>query len=290
MFYRFLLLLSISFTFTVPVASQAEPHGENCPFCKNGEHLNGGPYRKGFKTELPYLVAGIGLMSSGFMLQALNITGPFTIEEIYGLDKNNVNPFDRPATYNWNPDMATASNYLALGAMALPAFFLSTKHTRSQLGSLVVMGIEVGMINYGITLSVKNLANRTRPYVYNPDVPLEERTGHDSKTSFFSGHTSNAAAFSFFFAKVLSDYHPNMKTGLKVAMWTVAVAVPASTAYLRVKSGKHFNTDVIAGFVVGATTGWLVPHLHKKKKQVSAFSAFPTTIFGRPGMYLSYRF
>jgi membrane-associated phospholipid phosphatase len=289
MIIRFLLFLSISVTFPVLLTSQTETH-ENCPICKDGEHLNGNPYQKGFKTELPYLITSIGLMGSGFLLQALNTTDPFTIDEINRLDRNNVNPFDRPATYNWNPNMATTSDYLTLGAMALPAFFLSTKHTQSQLGSLVVMGLEVGTINYGITLSVKNLAHRTRPYIYNPNVAMEERTGNDSKTSFFSGHTSNAAAFSFFFAKVLNDYHPNMKTGLQITMWTVAIAIPATTAYLRVESGKHFNTDVITGFVLGATTGWLVPQLHKKKKETSAFSAFPTTIFGKPGMYLSYRF
>ncbi|NOX48901.1 MAG: phosphatase PAP2 family protein [Chlorobi bacterium] len=290
MFYRFLLLLSISFTFTVPVASQTEPRGENCPICKDGEHLNGNPYQKGIKTELPYLISGIGLVGTGFLLQALNTTDPFTIDEIDRLDRNSVNPFDRPATYNWDPNMATASDYLALGAMALPAFFLSTKHSRSQLGSLVVMGLEVGMINFGITSSVKNLSSRARPYVYNPNVPMDERTSSLNRKSFFSGHTSHTAAFSFFFAKVLNDYHPNMKTGLKITIWTVAIAVPVSTAYLRVESGKHFKTDVITGFMVGAATGWFVPQLHKKKKGTSAFSVFPTTIFGRPGMYLSYRF
>ena len=289
MYFRTLFLILLS-SFPILVISQVENHGENCPICKDGEHLNDNPYQKGFKTELPYLITGFGLMGSGVLLQALNTTEPFTVDEINNLDRNDVNPFDRSATYNWNPNMATTSDYLVFGAMALPAFFLSTKHTRSQLGSLVVMGLEVGMINYGITSSVKNLSNRTRPYVYNPNVPIEERTGSLSRKSFFSGHTSHTAAFSFFFAKVLSDFHPNMKTGLKITMWTVAVAVPASTAYLRVGSGKHFATDVITGFVVGATTGWLVPQLHKKKVKASAFSVFPTTVFGRPGMYLSYRF
>jgi membrane-associated phospholipid phosphatase len=158
--------------------------------------------------------------------------------------------------------------------MALPAFFLSTKHSRSQLGSLVVMGFEVGMINFGITSSVKNLSSRARPYVYNPNVPMEERTSSLSRKSFFSGHTSHTAAFSFFFAKVLNDFHPNMKTGLKITMWTVAIAVPVTTAYLRVESGKHFKTDVFTGFMVGAATGWLVPICIKRKIRNLHFQLF----------------
>ena len=290
MLFRFWTFIFIALISINPATSQTESQDNSCPFCKDGVHLNESPYNKGFKTELPFLIASAGLMGSGLTLQSLNSTEPFSDNEVFNLDRNSVNPFDRPATFNWNPDAATTSDYLTIGAMLLPAFVLSTHHTRTDLGNLIVMGIEVGLINYGITLSVKNISNRTRPYVYNPDVPMEERTNSDSRKSFFSGHTSNAAAFSFFFAKVLSDYHPNMKTGLKITMWTVAVAVPTTTAYLRVESGKHFKTDVITGFVVGATTGWLIPHLHKKKDKASSFSAFPTTIFGRPGMHLSYRF
>jgi len=290
MLFRFFLVLLVSLISAIPVFPQVESRNEYCPICKNGVHINDSPYKKGFKTELPFLITSVGLMSSGFLLQSINKTDPFSEFEVNNLDRNSVNPFDRPATYNWDPDAATTSDYLAVGVLALPVLLLSTHHTRSDLGNLIVMGLEVGMINYGFTLSIKNLANRTRPFVYNPDAPMDEKTNSDSRFSFFSGHTSNTAAVSFFFAKVMNDYHPNMKTGLKVTMWTVALAVPTTMAYHRVESGKHFKTDVITGFAVGAATGWLVPHLHKKEKKESAFSAFPTTIFGKPGMYLCYRF
>ena len=290
MLLRSFLIILVSLILAVPVFSQQENHDDYCPICKNGVHINDSPYKTGFKTELPFLITSAGLMSTGFLLQSINNTKPISESELNKQDRNSVNPFDRPATYNWNPAAATTTDYLAVGVLVLPALLLSTHHTRSDLGNLIVMGLEVGMINYGFTLSIKNLANRTRPYVYNPAVPLDERTNSDNRLSFFSGHTSNTAAVSFFFAKVMSDYHPNMKTGLKVTMWTIALAVPTATAYLRVESGKHFKTDVISGFVVGASSGWLIPHLHKKKNNESAFSAFPTTIYGKPGMHLSYRF
>jgi membrane-associated phospholipid phosphatase len=33
--------------------------------------------------------------------------------------------------------------------------------------------------------------------------------------------------------------------------------------WLRVRGGRHFPTDVLAGLLVGGTVGWLVPHLHQ---------------------------
>ena len=39
--------------------------------------------------------------------------------------------------------------------------------------------------------------------------------------------------------------------------------LPAVTGYLRFKAGKHFPTDIIVGYGVGATIGYLVPELHK---------------------------
>ena len=55
----------------------------------------------------------------------------------------------------------------------------------------------------------------------------------------------------------------------KLGLWSGAVLIPATAAYLRVQSGKHFPTDVMAGYAVGAAIGWLVPHLHKTKTPLS---------------------
>ena len=75
-------------------------------------------------------------------------------------------------------------------------------------------------------------------------------------------HTSLSAAGSFFAARVFSDYYPDSKW--KPVVWGAAVAIPAVTGYLRVRGGRHFPTDVIAGYAVGALAGWGVPALHKR--------------------------
>lgn len=43
-----------------------------------------------------------------------------------------------------------------------------------------------------------------------------------------------------------------------------AYAVAAAAASLRVASGSHFLTDVLAGAALGTLSGWLVPVLHAK--------------------------
>jgi membrane-associated phospholipid phosphatase len=46
-------------------------------------------------------------------------------------------------------------------------------------------------------------------------------------------------------------------------VWGAAAAVPAAVAYFRIQAGKHFLSDNIVGYAVGATAGIVVPQLHK---------------------------
>jgi DNA-binding transcriptional regulator LsrR (DeoR family) len=43
--------------------------------------------------------------------------------------------------------------------------------------------------------------------------------------------------------------------------------VPAAVAYFRIEAGKHFLSDNLVGYAVGATMGVVVPQLHKKGGQ-----------------------
>ena len=262
----------------------------NCWLCKNNNHTATKPYTFGWKHEIPYIATSVGLMAIGIVIDKTNNVEPYTPLELLGLNRDDINTFDRQAAYNWEPGLATTSDVLLIGSVLSPLLFLTNKSTRHNFGWLALMSWEVLSINYGLMTTVKNLTNRARPYVYNPEVPLDVRTGNDSKEAFYSGHASATAAMSFFVATVLTDYHPDMKTGYKITVWTLAAVYPAVTAYLRVGAGKHFPTDVIAGYAIGAFTGWLVPFLHKKKKSTDKFLFAPISIQGNAGIYLAYKF
>jgi membrane-associated phospholipid phosphatase len=83
----------------------------------------------------------------------------------------------------------------------------------------------------------------------------------DARESFFSGHTSTTAAFAFSTAKIWSDHHVGSRW--QPWVWVGAAAVPLTTGILRIRAGKHFPSDVLAGMAVGALCGWLVPELHR---------------------------
>lgn len=247
----------------------------NFCFCQNERAENGGqfsPYNFSFKKELPFIVAGVGTVITSEVLNHTTRLKPFTEAEVAELDRNDVNEFDRPATYNYDLKAAEVSDYLRLGVVVMPALFLVNRNTRQDIFGLAVMTLEVVTINYGVTNGVKFSVNRTRPLVYNEKVPMEVRTGTKSRTSFFSGHSSHTAAVSFMFAKVIIDYYPDLSLSRKITLWGVAGSIPAVTGYLRVKSGNHYPTDVITGCLVGATIGWLVPHLHKVQSNLSVSS------------------
>jgi len=233
-----------------------------CSICRDHTHAEGRPYRLDFKREVPFIVSSGVILGVGLLADGLNKTTPFTTEELSALNVNDINAFDRRYVNNYSPIDARTSDYFRTGVTILPILLLSEHHTKEDITSLLVMSAEVMAITFGITNGVKNLVARTRPNVYNPMVPLSERTSSRSRKSFFSGHTSHTAAASFFMAKVISDYHPNMNKGTKIVLWSVSAYIPVITGYLRVKAGKHFPTDVVAGYALGAFAGWLIPHLH----------------------------
>jgi len=286
--YFLIYVLSIS-TVTNSLA-QKDSVEPSCSMCKYGSHNHENPYKKGFRAEVPFIAASAASLTFGFLMHSTNSTVPYSEGELGFLDRNDVNAFDRPATYYWNTRAQRASDILRTGVIILPIIFLSNHHTRSDFGSLLIMGLEVTAITYGLTNGIKHIVNRTRPLVYNENAPLDERTNSVSRLSYFSGHTSITASFSFFIAKVMNDYHPNMKVGYKIAMWSFAAAIPAATGYLRVKGGRHFPTDVISGYALGAFVGWVIPELHKKKKLSKNLSVVPSFSYGSKGIYLQYRF
>ncbi len=263
--------------------------GHICNYCVNGEHTNESPYEINFKKEIPFFVAGIGLLSSGLILREYNGKSAFTLDELNRLDANNVNRFDRVAINNNNEESKEISDILLYSELALPLFFFGNHHTGKDIGRLGIMAVEVLTITSGLTMNAKYAFNRTRPLVYSDEFSFDARTASNSRLSFFSGHTAQTAAFSVFMAKVIHDYHPNMRKGVGIGIWTVALTLPAAMAYLRVDAGNHFPSDVIVGYAIGASVGWLVPHLHKKKNKESNLSVAPFRYGNATGLTLNWK-
>ncbi|HEV7332061.1 MAG TPA: phosphatase PAP2 family protein [Flavisolibacter sp.] len=108
--------------------------------------------------------------------------------------------------------------------------------------------------------------NKIRPLAYYDNFPLELRKDGNSRNSFYSGHVANAAASTFFMAKVYSDYHPELG-GKKYLLYGLATLPPLLISYLRVKALFHFPTDCLVGLIIGGSVGVLVPETHRIKNK-----------------------
>ena len=291
---RFIFLPLLIFSLSLSRISAQEISGSeesSCPICKNGVHTESVPYDFKLKSEWPFLAVGAISLATGIVAQNINHPTAFTESELMNLDRNDIFFIDRGAADNWSPASHYISNVVRSTSVLFPAFFLTDHHTKNEISMLLVMTMEVMATNFGVTMLVKNIANRPRPFTYNTDLDISIRSKKNDKLSFFSGHTSHTAAFTFFIAKVMTDYHPNAKGKYKAMVWSGAILIPALTAVLRVSAGKHFPTDVIVGYLVGASIGYLIPQLHKRKtKKFTALSLIPSYTGGAGGLRLVYRF
>jgi membrane-associated phospholipid phosphatase len=217
------------------------------------------PYSLDLAKELAILGAGSTMLTVSLILRSK--IDPLTEEEIAQLDPMDVNSFDRGAIAK-KEDMP-AADFLLYTSVFLPITFFAHGETRKDIDTLTVLAGEVFLFQWGLNFMTKVLTQRIRPYCYDERTPLSEKTTVNSKVSFYSGHTSTAAAMSFFVAKVFSDYLSNPNT--KFMIWTSAVIYSSLTGLLRIDSGNHFPTDMFVGYITGALIGYFIPVLHRNK-------------------------
>jgi membrane-associated phospholipid phosphatase len=217
------------------------------------------PFKFRYAVDVPIISIGLGAALTGFIHEKKR--DAISLSDIQFLDRMDISKFDRSATYNWNPKAAKWSDALMYVSIATPLFFLAEDRSRKDFLTMSAISAQVFLLNTGITYLTKELVQRKRPYVYNPDAPQSKKLEKGASQSFFSGHTSTVASMSFSFAMMHSYYYPDSK--VKPLVWFAAAVLPMATAILRVRAGKHFWTDILIGYGAGASIGIAVPFLHQ---------------------------
>jgi membrane-associated phospholipid phosphatase len=217
------------------------------------------PYSLDSTREWALLSTGV-VMGLGGLFTSTHVE-PLTLDEINSLDVNDINSFDRGSMRPLRDDHA--GDAMAFASYLVPLTFLTRDDTRSDFKTLGTMWVEATLLNLGINGIVKAAVTRTRPFVYDPNAPMDKKTDRRARQSFYSGHTTSTATNCFFAARVFSDYLTDDTA--EVLLWTGAALYPALSGFLRVDSGHHFTTDAIAGYVIGASIGLLVPALHRHR-------------------------
>jgi membrane-associated phospholipid phosphatase len=124
---------------------------------------------------------------------------------------------------------------------------------------------------------------RPRPYVYGDEASEERRLNGTASLSFFSGHSATAFAGALALFQTVRARHPN-GAGQWIALGA-GLSVATTVAVSRVLAGEHFPTDALAGSVVGAAIGWLVPELHRRELSLSVGATSAGGSFSLMGVF-----
>ncbi|MBI9068186.1 MAG: phosphatase PAP2 family protein [Salinivirgaceae bacterium] len=227
-------------------------------------------------TEFPY-----DLKKRNIILPAIGVTSELLFRNNEELSKNDIasfnnstiNSFDRSATSFFNPKLDKISNGLTVALVLSPIainFYGNKKIEKSHLFIYSVMYTEAILVSFSISDFSKRISKRSRPYLYNDDISNLEKWDEyekDKSYSFFSKQSALAFCSATFLSKTFTDIYGKSKSSQLV--WIGTHTLAASVALLRVYSGQHYPTDVIAGAFVGSFIGYIVPSLHKKNSNVS---------------------
>jgi len=213
--------------------------------------------------------------------------------QIISLNKNDVWSFDRIALDQFYPAPSSIYTISDIGlwlSYFSPALLFLDDEIRDDWLDITLLYMETQAINLNIYVwGGPVFTKRVRPLVYYEDSDWDFKLGKESTDSFFSGHVSITAGASFFLAKVLSDYHPELGAK-KWLLYADALIPPAFVGYCRYRGMMHFPSDILIGAAVGAAVGVLVPHLYKITRKINPDLSVLPFIGRNTGIAFSMRF
>lgn len=234
------------------------------------QNLNGQTYDFKFKEKKEFIFSSLAIWSGIKTYDILR--GGEYIDDFEDIDPGLLWRIDQRSLLRNSPKANRVSDFTLYSAIALPIItVLVDPKLRSEGWDIALMGLSGYLLENSVNQFFKIVAERPRPYIYQQaESIINQRISKNSLKSFFSGHASSAAYFSFFAAKVYADTHPESK--IKPLVWGTAAFLSGATGYLRYRAGKHFYTDVIVGWIVGGLSGILVPQMHKNRNTVVSIS------------------
>ncbi|MEM9987687.1 MAG: phosphatase PAP2 family protein, partial [Bacteroidota bacterium] len=221
------------------------------------------------RLDVPLSGGLLGLALSGHWYQSR--VPALESSTLLQLNRQEIWAFDRSASLAWRPRAASLSDVGLVASVVSPLLLLASSRVRNHRSQHLLLWSQTLFMVDGLTNWTKALTLRNRPFNYfyaanfpnniSPDL-AENVAENDARFSFFSGHTSYAAAGTFFLAQTFNDYYPDSR--LRPWIWASAALLPAAVGFLRVRAGKHYPSDVVVGYLVGAAVGMTIPLLHRR--------------------------
>jgi membrane-associated phospholipid phosphatase len=136
---------------------------------------------------------------------------------------------------------------MAVFVFLFPFLIYSTRSLARAFQEAWLM-LQISLWN-GVGLEVaRAIVQRPRPLVFRS--PMEDGLNIHQYTSFYSGHTSFVALASLGMYFMICRRFPNQKW-IQINFFFLFLSLSVLTGALRVMGGRHYPTDVIAGFTIG---------------------------------------
>jgi undecaprenyl-diphosphatase len=228
----------------------------------------GFPYRLRWEVDAPAGSVCASVFAAGLLLDGNEAVPPWNGVPF---DESRVNAFDRWAMQPYSNGLDDAGTAAQLLTMATPAILAA-----SDTGDWMTVGVMYAqsvMLMCGLKNTFKGLVDRNRPYMYFDDPSNEGIESGDRLNSFPSGHAAYAFNGAVFTSRVFTRCFPDSPWKTPVIAGSIGLAV--TTAVLRMESGNHFLSDVLAGAAIGGLSGFLIPWLHEVDGPAEGFSVTP---------------
>lgn len=241
------------------------------------------------EVDLPLIVS----FGAIWIVAELGLKDQFTAPDFDPLIYQEIGDGDRSAIGLWDPDLATVSDVLLFSSFVIPfaingiddlIWGSQRQDAPRWFWTDAVVLLEAVFFAGAITNMAKWAFNRYRPYMYIPtaapdtyaDILQSNDSDHrdefeealednDGSLSFWSGHSALVFSAMTASATLMTYKHLQDHPAPLIVMWAGTIAFGASVAILRVRSGKHFPSDVIVGGIVGAACGVVIPALHRNR-------------------------
>ena len=212
------------------------------------------PYKLDLHVDLPLIALSGGVSAAGFLVRAeLPECAPYC-------STKGLNALDRTAIHLHSNTAAKAAD-VALVVLAIAPLVLDAIDTRFHgFWSDAVVIFETLALTTTITQITKFAVGRYEPIVYSGAPGATQLQDFDVGRSFFSAHAASAFAVTTAFTVTYWLRHPD--DPMRFVVLALGATLSLLTGVSKVFAGQHFWTDVLAGSVVGASVGVLVPFLH----------------------------
>ena len=214
------------------------------------------PYSLDLKLDVPVLAIGAGVSLMAF----LEVPPPACFP---ACSASNINALDRTVLGNYSEPAHAAADVAVASLLALPLLLDAADSGGDGLLQDAVVFGEVLLLAQALTQLTKYAVRRTAPFVYDPNAPEDAVRGRDASRSFISGHTTMAFAATTAYSVTFWQRHPD--SDLRWAVTGAGMLLSIGVGVLKIIAGYHFVTDVLAGALVGAGVGALVPFMHVRE-------------------------